>query len=428
MSSSAAIERDGRALVAAHHRRCAVGQEPEIVVAVCGVGPHRFPRRGVQVLLRVLAQQFVEVEAAFGVVAHQGLVDQRRQQRQRCPGDSLGGLAAEAAAKDDQAAEDVPLVVAEQRPGVVEDRAHVAVPRGDVAQVGRQEGDVALDLVGDGRARQRPHPRRRQLDRQRQAFGETADAGDLGVLASEREVGAHAPGALVEEVQRVACFLGIAHPGRVGLLGRHRQPGQRVAPLLAEVEHFAGGGDQAEAGCRSEQIRQPGRFIEQVLEVIEDEQEVQRGEEARNVVARFLLAGQGTADRRRERGRDRLACRERLQEGIGDAIGKERARGLGTSSARRVLPIPPGPMMVTRRQPGAARSSASSASSIARPTKPVWRGATLAVARTAIPRAAAGSRPPDAPTRPRPNQPAVPSPSIRRRQFTANHTRSGAAN
>ena len=105
--------------------------------------------------------------------------------------------------------------------------------------------------------------------------------------------------------------------------------------------------------------REIGRCLDHLLEVVEQEQHLALAD----VLGQAVL---GT-ERLRDRLRDERRIAQRGQADPEDArlvLGDERA---AASMASRVLPVPPGPVSVTRRAPSSKRESTSNSSS-SRPT------------------------------------------------------------
>ena len=92
----------------------------------------------------------------------------------------LDGVEAEAGREDAEVLEQVPLDVGEQAHAPVDRRAHRAVPLGQVAGRGGQQRQALPEALGDARGREQADPRRRELDRERQALEAPADVGDIG--------------------------------------------------------------------------------------------------------------------------------------------------------------------------------------------------------------------------------------------------------
>src|SRR5215470_922110 len=86
-----------------------------------------------------------------------------------------GRFTAKVATEDREPAQYLLLPSGEQAPGLGEDGAQAAMALRHIARRGGQKIKVARDLPGDLRTREHPHPRRRELDRQRQPLDEPAD-------------------------------------------------------------------------------------------------------------------------------------------------------------------------------------------------------------------------------------------------------------
>ena len=151
--------------------------------------------------------------------------------------------------------------------------------------------------------RERPHPRRRELDRERQAVEPGADLRDgLGVLLGDPEVGRRRLGPLGEERDRV----------------RRPELGDAVGLLAVEAERRAAGGQQLQAGRLGQAGSTSGRRRRQhLLEVVEHEQELLVAQVLDQRLERALARLLAQAERLRDRRHDelRLPHRRELDEG-----------------------------------------------------------------------------------------------------------------
>ena len=148
----------------------------------------RVGRSGCELLGRVLAQQLVHLVAAEVRASDERLRHEIGEQAQIGARNRGGRLASVVAAEHRQPREDILLLAGEQPPRLVERGAEAAMPLRDVAHRRGEEIDVPLDLVRDLRAREHRHPRGGELDAQRQALDQPADATRLDALVVvERE-------------------------------------------------------------------------------------------------------------------------------------------------------------------------------------------------------------------------------------------------
>ena len=137
-------------------------------------------------------------------------------------------------------------------------------------------------------------PRGGELDREREAVEAAADLGDrLGGL----EAGCHLSRAGDEELDRL-------------LLGKRRH---RVLVLAAEVERLAARDEDRHLLRLCEQLGQPRRCLDELLEVVEQEQ--------RPLAAQVLGEPVLGAQRLRDRRLDERGVAERRQRHPPDAVG-----------------------------------------------------------------------------------------------------------
>ena len=144
-------------------------------------------------------------------------------------GDRLHGVEAEVAREDAEAHEHRPGVGAEQVDAPLDRGLDRALPLGQVAGRGDEQGKHAVE-PGEHRGRgEGADAGGRQLDRERHALERAADAGDVrGVLGGHVEPGVGGPGAIAEEPHG-----GRLEDGLDGRLRRVRRHGERL-----DVEHL----------------------------------------------------------------------------------------------------------------------------------------------------------------------------------------------
>jgi hypothetical protein len=155
-------------------------------------------------------QQPVARRVRTGLGQHQRLVHQPREQVQHLVrvdiiprAHRLGRLQVPATCEDRQAAEEGPFLGTEQRVAPRQRRAQRLLPRRPGAVAAGQQAHAIVQAVEDLPRGQRPDPRRRQLQRQRDAVQAGADPGDYGgVLGRQLEFGIRGPGAVQEELHR----------------------------------------------------------------------------------------------------------------------------------------------------------------------------------------------------------------------------------
>jgi hypothetical protein len=219
------------------------------------------------------------VHAVAAVLAgrDQRLVDQRGQQRQTRLGHRLGRRQVEAAPQHRQAAQGGPFRVGEQLPGPVDDRAQAAVPGRDIRGGGLQQIEAGGEPVGDGPGPGGPDPAGGQLQGQRYAVHQPADAHHVRARGAG-EAGSQQPGAFGEELDRLG----------------HRQAGHLDEPFRAQSELPPGGHQELHRRRPAEQRGDHRTGIGQMLQVVEHEQQLATGEVIGEQVQR--LAGHRERD------------------------------------------------------------------------------------------------------------------------------------
>ena len=143
--------------------------------------------------------------------------------------------------------------------------------RGHVAERGRQEVDVALDLRSHLGARQRAQPGSSQLQRERQPLDQPADPGHARLLLRKREGRPGLPCPLDKEANSAITCEVAGRALRAGL--RVRQTCYVTAPLLLEVQHLSRGRQHLQLRRSGEQGGDQRSRVQQVLEVVEHKEQ-----------------------------------------------------------------------------------------------------------------------------------------------------------
>ncbi len=189
--------------------------------------------------------------------------------------DCGGGLAAEGVEEDRQAGEGLLVMGGEQVPGAFENGTQALVALGDVAQVGGEDVQAALELGGDFLAGKQLNPGSSQLDRQGHAFDQAADAGDGGAIDRRGAEASLDPAGVLEE--ELVGGKGL-QSGQAGI-GRNGHPTDRQDPFFGQAQALARGDQQAQAGAGEQDFGDQAGAGDQVLKVIQDEQELARPQE-----------------------------------------------------------------------------------------------------------------------------------------------------
>ena len=232
---------------------------------------------------------------------------------------------------------------------------------------------------GRARGRRRSPRTRGRSSRRRPAPGPGAAPPPAGRGAptaapsgGQGEVAPHPPGALGEEPHG-----GVAAPGlQVGRAVARGvgQPLHRVAPLLLQRQGLARGDQQLDPGAAGQDAASSAAPSSRCSKLSSTSSSgaaaAGRRAGARSGPARRRAAGPPRPRRRRRAGPPRRAAGGRRTCTPSGKAPRARAWA-AARRARRVLPTPPGPTRVSRRQAGVASSPASSARSASRPTNGV---------------------------------------------------------
>ena len=121
--------------------------------------------------------------------------------------------------------------------------------------------------------RQHPHPRRRQLDRQRDPIQTPADLGHRrSVVVTDPKVRGHLPGPHLKQPRRVRCR---DRAGGVSIGVGHRQSGHLERRLTLDDQRHAAGGQHVQLRTRRRQLADQLRTrLHQVLAIVEHNQQM----------------------------------------------------------------------------------------------------------------------------------------------------------
>ena len=205
----------------------------------------------------------MQLEAAEVRAAQQRLRNELGEEAQVGARDRDRGAAIEAAAEHGQPRERAALLVGEQTPRLVDDRSQAAVPLRDVAHRRGEEVDVALDLVRDLGAGEHGHPRGGELDAERHAVDEPADAERLRPCVIEGEARYDLSGPLDEQAH--------CRGARVAVV-RKAETLDVEHPLTLDVEPLPRRRQELDVRCALDHLAQKPGALDQMLEVVEHEQ------------------------------------------------------------------------------------------------------------------------------------------------------------
>ena len=232
--------------------------------------------------------------------------------------------------------------------GPVEGRAQRLVPGRGGPGAARQHVEHVVEPLGELPDRQHAHPGGGQLDGEGQAVQLAAELCHLGpVGVGDREVRCDQPRPVAEELNRLL------------LVKRRYRPG----PLAFDAERLAAGGEDGKRGALGEQVLGQGRGrFGQVLAVVEHDQDllVAAGGLTRGVRwAAMASAGSvpgvsGTPSLAATAGATTSASSSGASSTQATSTAPSpaappSASAVAAASASRVLPVPPGPVSVSRR-------------------------------------------------------------------------------
>ena len=179
----------------------------------------------------------------------------------------------------------------------VQRRAQRLMARGRGARAADQEGEDVVQPLGQLGRGQDPHPRRGQLDGQRQAVEPLADGGHLsGVLVGDLERRPDQLRPLLEQLDRVR-----GGQGRRGQAGARASLGQRErrylpVELALHAQSLAAGGQHGQRRAGGQQaLGQAGRRSGQVLAVVQHDQHLMVADVLGHRLGRVLPGGIGHA-------------------------------------------------------------------------------------------------------------------------------------
>src|SRR4051794_8478909 len=226
-----------------------------------------------------------------------------------------------------------------------------------------------LQPAKEGLSRQDSRPRRGELDRQRQAVKPSTDLDNGGrVVGAQLKERVDGGGSFNKQAHRV-CPLQPLERCRVG--GTWKSKWREVKCHFASAPKKAtAGSDDPKLWAALEQVLDDGDGIRQLFQIVKEEKRLACGEVIDERVedrpGAHLADPDRPSDRRRQDRRVRYRCE--AYEGRLSRLPWCASR-LASSRARRVFPLPPGPVSVTRWF--AATVAASLSSSCSRPTNVV---------------------------------------------------------
>ena len=283
-------------------------------------------------------------------------VDERRQQ----VGDErrgqtvarahlLGRVEPERGRKDGEPAEQGLLRLRKQPVAPADHAGERALAFGEHLRSPAQQRESIGETVGDLPRRERPQPRGRKLEREREAVEALTQLRDrTECLVVQLEVAPHSSGPLDEEAHRVG-------------VGKRRDLEDR---LSRNAERLEARRKQPYPWTRSEERdREHADGRRDVLAVVEEEQKLaplqvalKKAECCRGL---SVEVGAPQADGYGNSLRDPGGVTDRRQVDEPGAVGLLSTAARAVSTARLVLPTPPGPVSVTRRcSPKRSRTSA----------------------------------------------------------------------
>lgn len=216
-------------------------------------------------------------------------------------------------------------------------------------------GRLFQPLAQPGDAQQR-HPRRGQLDRERDSVELAADFSGVGARAGvELEGRLQAAHPLGEQVHGIACGGGFGRGHH--LVAVHRQWPEPPHPLGSQAQRLLAGGQQVQRGGRVEQrLRQRGHSGHEVLAVVEHQQQRLAGAAAGQPLGQLRLPlGGGVGlqwhrDRAGDGGHQQPRIGQRRQLDPGRAAAEEAAVDRGVRRRQREPSLADAPRARHREQ------------------------------------------------------------------------------
>ena len=319
------------------------------------------PAGGFELLGGVLADRLEHREArlAVGVVGRDGEAApyQGVERVEVAAADGLDRLEPRAAREHGEAGEEVLLLGLEQLVAPVDRGPQRLLACRSVGGAADEEGEPLVEALEDGLRRQQPDAGGCQLDRERQAVESGADRGDdLRRLGVDREARLDGAGPGLEQLRRVArrerlervlLLAGDAEAARLVRTSRERP---------AAAANLASSGEAAGTRCST---LSSSRRSSASRSRCSTSSSGERAPLSRSPSAWAIV--EATSD----------GSRSGASATKWTPSSKPGAARAASSSARRVLPVPPGPVIVSSGLPGPPIRAARSASSRPRPTRAV---------------------------------------------------------
>jgi hypothetical protein len=241
---------------------------------------HRFPVGALlEALEPVLPDRLQHSEAGLAAVDPFRLEETVGQERLHtfhdveleAAGHGVGSIERKTTDEDGEAGEEHLLLGREEVVAPLDRAAQCPVTRRR-ARAGRclEQIEPLTETLENRTRREHPDPRRRELERKRQAVQAQAELRDrVGVLLRELEVGSRVACAIDEQPHRLG-------PPEAAQISAKRGVGKakridRVDPLLGNVERRAAGDEQFQGRRSVQQLGQQRGCLEHLLEVVEDE-------------------------------------------------------------------------------------------------------------------------------------------------------------
>ncbi len=239
--------------------------------------------------------------------------------------DGLRRLQGEAPGEYGQPAEHRLLAGVEQVVAPADGVPQCALPVRQVARAAGEQLQRAAHPLQDGRRRQHPDLRRRELDRQGQALQPPADLHHRGqVLLGQGERAGRRPGPVDEQPHRAV----VPHrvEGDVPVGDRQRLERERV--LTADPHRRPAGHQGGHAGRAGQDVGEHRRRLGDVFEVVDHQQHLPGTQERHDVGDRSPGARRAQPEGPGDRVDDEFGRVDRGQLDVADPVGEQRAEPL----------------------------------------------------------------------------------------------------
>ena len=232
--------------------------------------------------------------------------------------------------------------------------------RGEIARAAAEQAELVAEPRQDRRRAEERDPRRRQLDRQRQAVDPATIAAIVAAFWSVRaNSGRTARARATKRAAACAAPTRWASCAPSGAGSVNGATGKRLSPRTRQG--VAARRQHAQVGAGLQQFGEQRCGGDHLLAIVQDQQEVAVAEGVVQQADQRLAGHLRQRQRLGERRADERRVGDRGQIDEGDVVAVAARCRAASASASRVLPIPPGPISVRSRQPGCGQDGVDGA-------------------------------------------------------------------